>query len=237
MGKDINDFSKETGYTFQKYFLFFYENFGDEFENYKAIYFDLIEKILKSKCIQDLLIELKNHHNDKNNIIKINDDFIDYIKKNTIFFEFIRPDLYGVTNVRELKTIINVEYRQINLNQKYIILFLFCVVIITAVHEYIGHLLKEYYYYSSNFFISESSPKRNKKNESNEEDDEEEEEEDDDEVDHFVEKILFNNIDQIFIRDVLYILDIKNWDKNLKDFSSYFHSKKREKLRKKKRLK
>ena len=108
MGKDINDFSKETGYTFQKYFLFFYENFGDEFENYKAIYFDLIEKILKSKCIQDLLIELKNHHNDKNNLIKINDDFIDYIKKNTIFFEFIRPDLYGVTNVRELKTIINV---------------------------------------------------------------------------------------------------------------------------------
>jgi len=234
MGKDINDFSEETGYNFND-ISFFHKNFADKFENYKAIYFDLIEKILKSKCIQDLLIELKNHHNDKNNIIKINDDFIDYIKKNTIFFEFIRPDIYGITNVRELKTLINIDYRSINLNKKYVILFLFCIFIITAVHEYIGHLLKEYYYYSTNFIISESSPKRNKKNEYNEED-EEEEEDNDNEVEeggHLVEKILFNNIKQIYIGDVLYILDIKNWEKNLNDFSSYFHSTERENLKKK----
>ena len=231
MGKDINDLSKEKGYKFSDNFLFFYKSFADKFENYKTIYFDLIEKILRSKCIQDLLIELKNYHNDNNNIIKINDDFIDYIKKNTIFFEFIRPDIYGITNVRELKTLINIDYRSINLNQKYTILFLFCIFIITAIHEYIGHLLKEYYYYSSNFIISETSPKRNKKNETNEEDDEEEEDDDNE-----IEKIFFNNIHQIFIGDVLYILDIKNWEKNLNDFSAYFHSGERKRKMKKKKI-
>lgn len=108
----------------------------------------------------------------------------------------------------------------------------------TALHEYIGYLLKYYYYYSTNFMISHKSPKKDKvqkkMNENIEETDkikkdEEQKEKKDEKEDGggFVEKILFKEIKRIYICDILYILDIKNVEKNVDEFSNFFASEKR----------
>ena len=221
MKKTIETISQETGYNFINNEPYISSKHIMNFEKYKRVYFEYIEKILNSKCIKDLIIKLNDHHKDINNIIKIDSNFINYIKNNTIFLEFNKENSYGVTNVQELKTLINIDFREINIKYNYNLLFIFCLLIITGLHEYIGHLLKDYFYYSTNFIISDTSPKKKiEKNEKNEEEEEEEE------GGNLVEKLLFNKIKEIYIGDVLYILDIKNWEQNLDDFVKFLNLKK-----------
>ena len=253
---DIDEIEKRTGFSFKKFKISDVPKCPDDLANLKNIFFELIEKILKSKCIGDLVTELKEHHNDKKNIVKIDDNFIEYIKKNTLFFEFFRTKDFGVTNVMELKTFINIDYRTVKLrNNRINYLFNFCIWIISSLHEYVGHLLKDYYYYSTNFEISHKSPKKKKKNEienvkekkednkkdnkekdknedkkEEKEEEEEEEEEDEEEGGFLVEQLLFKGINQIYICDVLYILNIKNWEKNIELFSKFFVSEERNNL-------
>ena len=223
INKDINEVEKRTGYPFKKYKISEVPKCPDDLANFKDIFFELIEKILKSNCIKDLVAKLKEHLNDKNDIIKINEDFIQYIKKNTIFCEFFKRKDFGFTKVRDLKTFINIDFRNATLKQNRIdYLFNFCIWIMTALCEYIGHLLIDYYYYSSNYIISRKSPNKKKVNETNEEKDKIKEEEG-----FLVEKILFKDINRIYICDILYILDIKNWEKNIDEFSNFFISEKR----------
>ena len=93
--------------------------------------------------------------------------------------------------------------------------------IITGLHEIIGHFLKDYYYYSTKFYISDKSPIKGEESE---------------EGGYLVEDYLFNGIQEINISDVLYILDIPNWDKNLDDFNKFFNSDLRENIIEKKTL-
>ena len=90
--------------------------------------------------------------------------------------------------------------------------------IITSLHETIGHFLKDYYYYSTKFFISDESPIIDGEKE---------------EGGYLVEDCLFNGIN---ISDVIYILDISNWNKNLDDFNKFFNSDLRKNMIKNKKL-
>jgi len=131
-----------------------FPKFQGNFDKFKELFFYLIEKILKSRCIKELIINLKTHHNDNEDIIQIDNNYIEFIKKNTIFTEFFDFNLFGITSVRNLKTFINIEYKDSQLDNELTLLFNFCICIITGVYEYIGHLLKDYYYYSSNLKIT-----------------------------------------------------------------------------------
>ena len=240
IGKTMAQISKETCYKFltEDFQVFNIDNFVNKFESYKYFYFTLMEAILKSNCITDLIVKMKEHHHDINNIIKIDNNFINFIKKNTIFYSFIRLKSFGITNVRELKTLINIDFRSMDIPYKCNVLFLFCVLIITGLHEYIGHLLKDYYYYSTNFSISDQSPKKKKKDENqcenkeieSEKGESEDEDEEWEEGGEIVEEFLFNKITDISFRDVIYILDINNWEKSLDEFVQYFKSEERAKL-------
>ena len=249
INKDINEVEKRTVYPFKKYKILEVPKCPDDLANFENEFFDLIEKILKSNCINDLVTKLKSHYNDKNGIVKIDEDFIQYIKKNTIFCEFFKSKVFGITNFRELKTFINIDFRNATLKQNNVdYLFNFCLWIMTALQEYVGHLLKEYYYYSSNFIISHNSSKiekiKKKENESieklvsmqkkekeqNKSNDEEEEEEEKKKEDGglLVEELLFKGINSLYLCDMLYILNIKNWEKNVDEFSNFFISKERQ---------
>jgi len=240
INKDINEVEKRTGYPFKKYKILEVPKCPDDLATFKNEFFDLIEKILKRNCINDLLTKLKSHHNDKYDIVKIDEDFIQYIKKNTIFCEFFKSKDFGITNFRELKTFINIDFRNATLKQNNIdYLFNFCIWIVTALLEYIGYLLKDYYYYSSNFTISHNSlKKKNEKKikkieEKEEEEDEEEKEEEEEKKEEggfLVEKLLFKGINRLYLCDMLYILNIKNWEKNMDEFSHFFISKERQKF-------
>ena len=293
IGKDKNEILKKAEYKLKEPIQLF-PKFQGNLDTFKDLFFDLIEKILKSKCIKELIINLKTHHNDNEDIIQIDENYIKYIKRNTIFTEFFDIDLYGITSVRNLKTLINIEYRSSKLDNELILLFNFCICIITGVYEYIGHLLKDYYYYSSNFIISHESPKiskckvyeidegdkeknqieneqkkkkvrkdkdkgnekekekekekdnnegkekekeengkkgQDKEEEEKEGEEEGEEEEGEEEEGGFhLEKLLFNRIRKIHLCDVLYILDIKNWEKSQNEFMEFFKSEKRNNL-------
>lgn len=246
--KNIDEIEKRTGFPFKKFNISDHPKVPkcpNDLANLKNIFFELIEKILNSKCINQLITKLKEHHNDKNNIVKIDDNFIEYIKKNTVFCEFFKSKDFGITNVMELKTFINIDYRTVKLrNNRINYLFNFCIWIISAIHEYIGHLLKDYFYYSTNFKISHKSPKKKKENElKNEKTTKKEEEkkgdkkegkkvkkkeeEEEEEGGFLVEKLLFNGINQIYICDIFFILNIKNWEQNIDQFSNYFVSEER----------
>ena len=237
IGKTMAQISKETCYKFltSDFHVSDIDIFVYKFESYKSFYFTLMEKILKSNCITDLIIKMKEYHRDINNIIKIDNNFINFIKKNTIFYSFIRLKSFGITNVRELKTLINIDFRGMDIPYNCNILFLFCVLIITGLHEYIGHLLKDYYYYSTNFSIFEQSPKKKKKDESQFKNKELESEKGETKEERkkgceIVEEFLFNKITDISFRDVIYILDLSNWEKSLDEFAQYFKSEERKKL-------
>ena len=90
--------------------------------------------------------------------------------------------------------------------------------IITAIHEIFGNFLKNYYYYLTKFYISDVFPIKDGKNE---------------EDGYLVEDLLFNGIEKIYITDVIYILDILNWDKTLENFKKFFTSKSRKNIIKK----
>ena len=44
------------------------------------------------------------------------------------------------------------------------------------------------------------------------------------------EELLFPKVQQFYLGDILYILDINNWNKNLNEFNSYFTSDYRKKI-------
>ena len=271
MKEDLYKAYKETGYNIFKYNAGIPTMFIDnDLKKCEKIFFELIEKILQSNCIKDVLKKIKEIHNDDNfNKIEINKNFIDFFKRNTLFCNFFDKHSYGITNVRELKTLINTDCRNIMLDQKYTLLFNFSVWILTGLHEFVGHLLKDFFYYSSNFIISHESPKikfientqKNKeemkaiaekgkvKNESEilgedkikesktlSDEEEEEEEEEEYEEGFQVEKLLFGDLDEIYLCDILYIIDIKNWEKNLDDFAKFFTSEKRKRMIRKKKI-
>ena len=244
INKDFDEVEKSIGFSFKKYEISKVPHCPRDLANYQNLFFEQIGKILRSKCINDLIIKLKNHHKDENNLVKIDDNFIQYTIKNTIFYEFFKGKSFGITKVRELKTFINIDFRTATLRKDGIdYLFNFCIWIITALREYIGHLLKDYYYYSMNFIISHKYPKKEKlkktmnlisegkdKIKKEEEVEEEEVEEEEEEGGYLVEKLLFKEINRIYICDLLYILNINNWEKKLDKFSHFFTSKKRKNL-------
>ena len=185
--------------------------------DYKILFFETLENILKSKCIRQLVGKLKSHHKDNDNIIsndKNYNNYLRYIKKNIIFFPFFNKNAFGLTITLNGKLIINDEFRNIQLRNEQVNLYNFCVWIVTGIHEAIGHFLKDYFYYLTRFVISEDS-----------DDNSSGKAEDGD----FVESILFPNTG-FYYCDVFYILDINNWNKNLNEFTSYFTSEKRNQI-------
>ena len=205
-------------------------------DEYKPLFFETIEKILKSNCVKDLVGTLRDHYNDKDNIISINDNFINYIKNSIIFFPFCCYDTYGLTLTLNGKIMINNEFRK-GMKGSYEVknLYNFTIWIITAIHEAIGHFLKDYFYYLTNFNISEKSPKDTSKEDKKQikEGEEEEEEEDsssEGEGGRLVETYLFLETNLFYLCDILYILDISNWKKNVTDFAKYFNSNVRTKI-------
>ena len=189
----------------------------ENMDGYKNLFFETIEKILKSKCIKQLVNKMKAHNSDKTDIISIDNYYIDYIKNNIIFYPFFNDNCYGLTITLNGKIIINDEFRYIHVSPKELELYNFCLWIVTGVHEIIGHFLKDYFYYLTGFAIPESSPKKKASNETKE----------DEEGGYLVEEILFSQIPKLYLTDVLYILDINNWNKDLDEFSQYFKSEKR----------
>ena len=191
-------------------------------EKYKNLFYDVLGGILKSNCVKQLVQKLSKHHKDTNNIIRIDDKYIDYLKNNIIFFPFFTSNCYGITITLNGKIMINEDYRNAELSYQETKLYNFCVWVITGIHESIGHFLKDYFYYLTDFLISDESPTiEGKNNEITEE-----------EGGDLVEEILFLSLSKFYIHDILYILDIKNWEQNLDDFAAYFNSKKRMKLKK-----
>jgi hypothetical protein len=47
---------------------------------------------------------------------------------------------------------------------------------------------------------------------------------------NIVEEYLFPNTKELYLSDILYILDITNWNKNLDDFSKFFSSNERKEI-------
>ena len=225
MNANFEEISKKSGFTFE--YKIFDDYISEEIStkltfNYQQLFFDTIEVILNSKCIKKLIKKLTTHHNDDKKIIVIDDNYINYIKENIQFHKFFDDNDYGFTNVVDGTIFINTLYRYIrnfkgNINE----LFAFCLMIITSLHEIIGHFLKDYYYYSTKFYISDTSPIINGKKE---------------EGGYLVEDFLFKGIYEINISDVIYILDISNWNKNLDDFNKFFNSDLRKNIIKNKKL-
>ena len=189
-----------------------------DLNEYKELFLETLENILKSNCIQQLVQRLKDHHKDTNNVITSGNNYtnyINYIKNNIIFFPFFNKKNFGLTITLNGKVIINDEFRSIQLRPEQENLYNFCVWIVTGIHEVIGHFLKDYFYYLTKFVISENSDESSNGN---------------GEGGNFVEELLFPNISQFYYGDIFYILDINNWNKNLDDFTSYFTSAERNKI-------
>ena len=199
---------------------------------YNELYFQIIEGILKSNCIKQLVHELNIHNKDTTNLISIDKYYIKYIKNNLLFFPFFNGNNYGLTNTLNGKILINNVYKEVDCtSNEEKNLYNFCLWIITGVHEIIDHFLKDYYYYMTNYQISEESPKKlgtspNVKGKVEEEEDEEEEDDGNDREKQgkAVEELLFKSISNIYLTDILYILSLDNWEKSLNEFSKYFVS-------------
>ena len=199
---------------------------------FNDLYFQMIEGIMKSNCIKQLVNELNIHNKDTTNLISIDEYYIKYIKNNLLFFPFFNGNNYGLTITLNGKILINNVYKEVDcISNEEKNLYNFCIWIITGLHEIIGHFLKDYYYYMTNFQISEESPKKlgtspNVIGKEEEEEEEEEEEDSDDreEQGQLVEELLFKSISNIYLTDILYILNLNNWEKSLIEFSQYFVS-------------
>ena len=234
---------QHSGILYEKLIRYHDENYPMKkfMDAYKPLFFETMEKILKSNCVKELVGILKEYLNDKENIISIDDNYINYIKNNIIFFPICCKYTYGMTLTLNGKIMINNEYRtDFNEADNVVELFNFTIWIITVIHEAIGHFLKDYFYYLTNFIISEKSPKDTSKEDKNQLKEGEEEEEEDssfeDEGRRLIEKYLFSETDVFYLSDFLYILDINNWNKNVGDFARYFKSKKRTKIIKNKKI-
>jgi len=182
-------------------------------KDYEKLFFEILENILQSNCIKELIKSLKK--NQDNIIISINKDFINYVKKNTYFTPFFNREVFGLTITLSGTIFINNEYRPVHLSTKEINLYNFCVWIVTGIHEAIGHFLKDYFYYLSKFMISEESSSSDEGSNGSADDG------------LLVEEILFPKMKKLYLSDILYILDMKNWNKKLDEFKEYFSSDKR----------
>ena len=199
------------------------KNVGDN--EFNELYFQIIEQILNSNCIKQLVNALRTHHKDTMNTISINDYYIKYIKDNLLFFPFFNMDHFGLTITLNGKILINNVYREIGkISAQEIYLYNFCIWVITGIHEIIDHFLKDYYYYMTGFKILESPIKLGTTSNGKEVREEEEE------GGNLVGEILFKNIPILYLSDVLYILNIKNWNKSLNEFSDYFLSDERKNI-------
>ena len=190
-------------------------------DKYKELFFEFLEDILKSKCIKELVNQLKEHNKDKCNVISSDINYTNYIKyakKNIMFFPFFNKDYYGLTITLNGKIILNDEYREIPKPSSYEQLYNFCIWIITGIHEAIGHFLKDYFSYLTKFVISEESASSDESSNGNVE------------GGNLVEELLFSNAKQFYSGDIFYILDKNNWNKSLSEFTSYFNSEERKKF-------
>ena len=224
-------------------------------EEYKTLFLEEMEKICNSNCIKELIFKLKEHNKDKNNIILDNsnyENYINYVKNNIMFFPFFNNSIFFLTITLNGKIIINDEYRKFKVSTEEEELYNFYIWIVMGIYEVIGHFLKDYFYYLSKFIITEESGSgeesaeglgegagaREGSGEGSGEGSEEGSEEGLDEnssesieIGKLVEKILFSG-NKLYLADILYILDLKNWNKNLNEFCEYFKSGKRKKLKK-----
>ena len=182
-----------------------------------------MEQILTSKCIKQLINKFQYYDRNKMNVISVDDCYINFlkdIKDNIIFFPFFSKKHFGLTNYKNRKIVINDEYRMegdfsICINN----LFNFCIWVVTGINEILKYFLKDYYFYITGFVISEESPK-NKETSSN----------DKKERTELFYEILYKNAQMLYISDILYILNLNNWDQNLDDFSKYFVSDERKNI-------
>ena len=190
---------------------------------FKFLFFQTMEQILTSKCIKQLINKFQYYDRNKMNVISVDDCYINFlkdIKDNIIFFPFFSKKHFGLTNSLNGKIVINDEYRMegdfsICINN----LFNFCIWVVTGINEILKYFLKDYYFYITGFVISEESPK-NKETSSN----------DKKERTELFYEILYKNAQMLYISDILYILNLNNWDQNLDDFSKYFVSDERKNI-------
>ena len=190
-------------------------------EEYKTLFFEFLENILKSKCIQELVNQLKEHNKNKNHIISSDNNYsnyINYVKNNILFFPFFNKNNFGLTITLNGKIILNDEYREILMPSSDEQLYNFFIWIVTGIHEAIGHFLKDYFSYLTKFVISEESVSSDESSNGNFEGGD------------LVEELLFVNVKQLYSGDIFYILDINNWNKSLSEFTSYFNSEERKKI-------
>lgn len=102
MEVNLQEISKKTGFEIDESLTNIYCMEANVYklpDNYQQLFFDTIEKILKSKCIKQLINKLFTHHRDDKNIIVIDDNYIKYIKENLLFHKFCDSDDFGFTNV------------------------------------------------------------------------------------------------------------------------------------------
>ena len=88
-------------------------------KDYEKLFFEILENILQSNCIKELIKSLKK--NQDNIIISINKDFINYVKKNTYFTPFFNREVFGLTITLSGTIFINNEYRPVPKKLTYII--------------------------------------------------------------------------------------------------------------------
>ena len=190
-------------------------------EEYKELFFEFLENILKSNCIKQLINQLMEKNKDKNSFIFSDNNYINYINyiiNNILFLQFFNENNFGLTITLNGKIIINDEYRSIKAPFEQTNLYNFSTWIITGILEIIGHFLKNYLFYITKFVISEESGSSDENKSGNIENGD------------LVEELLFNKVEQFYLGDILYILDINNWNKNLNEFASYFNSVERKKI-------
>ena len=182
-------------------------------KNYEKLFFEILENILQSNCIKELIKSLKKNQDNIN--ISINKDYINYVKKNTYFTPFFNKEVFGLTITLSGTIFINNEFRSASLSAEESKLYNFCIWIVTGIHEAIGHFLKDYFYYLSKFIISEESSSSYEGSNENTDDG------------FLVENILFPKMKKLYLSDILYILNMNNWNKKLDEFKEYFTSNKR----------
>ena len=182
-------------------------------KNYEKLFFEILENILQSNSIKELIESLKKNRD--NIIISIDKDYINYVKKNTYLTPFFNNNEFGLTIALSGTIFINNEYRPVNLTTEENKLYNFCIWILTGIQKTINHFLNDYFYYLSKLIIPEESGLLDEGHSKNAEDS------------FLIEEILFPQMQKLYLSDILYILEMKNWNKKLDEFKEYFSSDKR----------
>ena len=101
MNINYKDLSEKTGYIFETVNFQgpYYQVSNEEINLFENLFYEMIEKILRSKCMEEIIEKLNSHHQDINNLIKIDNDFIHYVKKNIIFEKLFKKSTFVITNI------------------------------------------------------------------------------------------------------------------------------------------